>query len=305
MGKVHKRRVWGMRYSFENVVATFSIAARDAGTGELGIAVQSKFLAVGAVVPWARADVGAIATQSWSNTSFGPKGLQMIEGGLSAQETLERLLAEDNGREYRQVGIVDSRGGSATYTGKECFPWAGGASGPNYACQGNILVNQETVAEMERTFLESKGDLATRLMFALDAAGEAGGDRRGKQSAAVLVVKNGGGYGGFNDRYVDLRVDDHPDPIKELIRLHRLHQLYFYKTDPGRLMKVEGNLVPEIATVLTKLGYYRGQAVSHWSAELQDALMRYYLTENFDERIAAEGYIDGEVLDFMRQQIGD
>ncbi|HHW40277.1 MAG TPA: DUF1028 domain-containing protein [Syntrophomonadaceae bacterium] len=294
-----------MRHTLENVVATFSIVARDPETGELGVAVQSKFLAVGAVVPWARGGVGAIATQSWANTSFGPKGLQMLEDGLSAQETLERLLAEDEGREYRQVGIVDSRGGSATFTGKECFPWAGGVSGPNYACQGNILVNKETVTEMERVFLESKGDLATRLLLALDAAGEAGGDSRGKQSAAILVVKCGGGYGGFNDRYVDLRVDDHPDPIKELIRLHKLYRLYFYKTDPSRLVKVEGDVMLEIIAALTKLGYYSGQPVSDWSPELQDALMRYYLTENFDERIAEEGYIDGEVLDFMRKQVRD
>jgi uncharacterized Ntn-hydrolase superfamily protein len=283
-------------------IATFSIVARDPDKGELGIAVQSKFLAVGAFVPWAAADVGAIATQSWANLSYGPQGLELLKQGLSAQETLARLIADDEKREYRQVGIVDAKGGSATFTGKECFNWAGGVNGTNYSCQGNILVNAATITVMAETFLNVQGDLAERLLQALDAGGNAGGDSRGKQSAALLVVKTGAGYGGFNDRYIDLRVDDHPEPIQELIRLHKLYKLYFYKTDPARLLKLEGQLATDTATMLQQLGYYAGKIAGAWSQELQDALMKYSLIENFDERIAETGYIDGEVFDFMSQQ---
>jgi uncharacterized Ntn-hydrolase superfamily protein len=284
-------------------VATFSIVARDPNNGELGVAVQSKFLAVGVFVPWAAGDVGAIATQSWANTSYGPKGLEFLKQGLSAQETLKSLIADDQEREYRQVGIVDAQGRSATFTGKECFKWAGGVNGTNYSCQGNILVNEETITVMADTFLNTEGDLAERLLKALDAGGNAGGDSRGKQSAALLVVKPGAGYGGFNDRYIDLRVDDHPEPIQELIRLHKLYKLYFYKTDLDRLLKLEGKLSTDTAKILKQLGYYNGKITEKWSQELQDALMKYCLIENFDERIAEAGYIDGEVLDFMYQQI--
>ena len=283
-------------------VATFSIVARDPDNGELGVAVQSKFLAVGVLVPWAEGEVGAIATQSWANISYGPKGLELLKQGLSAQETLQRLIAEDPKRESRQVGIVDAKGGSATFTGQECFKWAGGISGTNYSCQGNILVNEETVTVMAETFLKTEGDLAQRLLKALDAGGNAGGDSRGKQSAALLVVKPGAGYGGFNDRYIDLRVDDHPEPIQELIRLHKLYKLYFYKTDPDRLLPLKGKLSIDTATMLKNLGYYDGTITEEWSQELQEALMKYYLIENFDERIAEHGYIDEEVLDFMSQQ---
>ncbi len=289
--------------NLKDVVATFSIAAADPETEELGIAVQSKFIAVGSVVPWAKAGVGAVATQSWANTSLGPKGIALLEEGRSPREALEMILAEDDGKEFRQVGMVDAQGNAASFTGKECFDWAGGVTGKNYACQGNILVTEETVTRMAEVFEQSTGELASRLLKALDAAQEAGGDSRGKQSAALLVVKPGGGYGGYNDRYIDLRVDDHPDPIKELIRLHGLYMLYFSKTKPENILKIEGKRAEKIVRALNRLAYFQGEYPGEWTAALQEALKRYYLTENFDDRIADDGYIDGEVLDFMMSQV--
>ncbi|NMD42233.1 MAG: DUF1028 domain-containing protein [Firmicutes bacterium] len=291
--------------NLKDVVATFSIAAADPETEELGIAVQSKFIAVGSVVPWAKAGVGAVATQSWANTSLGPKGIALLEEGRSPREALEMILAEDDGKEFRQVGMVDAQGNAASFTGKECFDWAGGVTGKNYACQGNILVNEETVTRMAEVFEQSTGELASRLLEALDAAQEAGGDSRGKQSAALLVVKPEGGYGGYNDRYIDLRVDDHPDPIKELIRLHGLYMLYFSKTKPENILKIEGERAEKIVLALNRLAYFQGEYPGEWTAALQEALKRYYLTENFDDRIADDGYIDGEVLDFMMSQVAE
>ncbi len=207
-------------------VATFSIVGFDPATGELGVAVASKFLAVGAVVPWARAGVGAIATQAYANTTYGPEGLRLLETGLSAHEVIDSLTARDADRERRQVGIVDAHGNSATFTGKECIAWAGGRAGKHYACQGNILVSEATVNAMAETFEDTEGELAIRLLKALKAGEEAGGDSRGKQSAALLVVKEGGGYLGLNDRYIDLRVDDNPEPIDELGRLLNIQLSY-------------------------------------------------------------------------------
>lgn len=208
-------------------IATFSIIGFDPGTQELGIAVQSRFLAVGAVVPWAEAGVGAIATQSYGNTTFGPRGLALLEEGKTAQETLDILIQEDDGRAKRQVGIVDGQGRAATYTGDECLEWAGGITGENFAVQGNILVSEKTVRAMVDTFQKTEGELAHRLLEALEAGQRAGGDSRGQQSAALLIVQEGAGYGGFNDRKVDLRVDDHAEPIQELKRLYLLHQEFF------------------------------------------------------------------------------
>ena len=215
-------------------VATFSIVAFDPETKDLGIAVQSKFLAVGAVVPWAKAGVGAIATQSWANTSFGPKGLAMLREGKSAQETLDALLAADEGRERRQVGIVDAKGRAVTFTGKRCMAHASGIAKANYCVQGNILASREVVEAMAKGFEETKGPLAWRLIQALAAGQKAGGDKRGRQSAALYVVRARGGYSGFNDRYRDLRVDDHAKPIEELARIYRLHERTFGRRRRGR-----------------------------------------------------------------------
>jgi uncharacterized Ntn-hydrolase superfamily protein len=200
--------------------ATFSIVAADPEAGEVGVAVASRFFAVGSVVPWARAGVGAIATQSYANTSYGPRGLELMERGVQPAEALEILLRTDDGRAKRQFGFVDAAGGSATYTGPECLAWAGGRRGERYAVQGNILTGEEVVVAMERAFVESaEKPLAERLFLALRAGDAAGGDSRGKQSAALLVVREGGGYGGFNDRAIDVRVDDAVEPFDELERL--------------------------------------------------------------------------------------
>lgn len=202
-----------------NVISTFSIVARDSVTGELGVAVASRFFAVGAVVPWAKADVGAVATQSFANTTFGWRGLELLEKGVTPEEAVKILIRSDDDPQRRQLGIVSADGKSATYTGEKCLSWAGGRNGPNYAIQGNILASEEVVTAMEKTFLETKGTLAERLYASLLAGDEKGGDSRGKQSAAMLVVKKNAGYGGYDDRAIDIRVDDHPDPFKELGRL--------------------------------------------------------------------------------------
>lgn len=211
----------------ETPISTFSIVARDSTTGELGVAVASRFFAVGSVVPWAKAGVGAVATQSFANTSFGWRGLELLEKGANPEEALQILLRDDNDREKRQVGIVSAKGGAVTYTGKGCLAWAGGRSGSNYALQGNILAGEAVVTEMQNAFLQTKGTLADRLYAALVAGDANGGDARGKQSAAMLVVKEGAGYGGYTDRAIDIRVDDHPEPFKELGRLLNYAQMNY------------------------------------------------------------------------------
>jgi len=208
----------------ERVAGTFSIIGYDPSTEEWGVAVESKFLAIGAVSPWAKAGVGAVATQSYMNTTFGPRGLELLAQGKSAQEVLDILIESDSGRDFRQVGIVDARGNGANYTGDQCMKWAGGVTGENFAIQGNILVSKATIDAMEETFLKTEGELAFRLMQALIAGQHAGGDARGKQSAALVVVQEGGGYRGFDDMKINLRVDDHPSPITELNRLYLLHK---------------------------------------------------------------------------------
>jgi len=211
----------------EPVVATFSIVAYDPETKELGVAVQSKFIAVGSVVPWAKAGVGAVATQSYANTTYGPKALSLLADGDEPETVMKKITETDRKAAVRQVGIVDAKGRSATFTGEKCTAWAGGLKGENFACQGNILAGEDVVKKMAKSFQESKGDLGERLIAALQAGQDAGGDSRGMQSAALLLVRDGWGYGGFNDRYRDLRVDDHPEPIKELLRVYGLHREIF------------------------------------------------------------------------------
>ncbi|HEX9725719.1 MAG TPA: DUF1028 domain-containing protein [Vicinamibacteria bacterium] len=210
-----------------SLVSTFSIVASDPETGELGVAVASRFFAVGSVVPWARADVGAVATQSFANTSFGWRGIELLEKGLTPQEAVDVLSRHDDNPTRRQLGIVAPDGSSFTYTGENCIPWAGGRSGPHYAIQGNILASEEVVSSMEKTFLQTGGTLADRLYAALLAGDAAGGDARGKQSAALLVVKKEAGYGGYNDRAIDIRVDDHAQPFEELGRLLEFAQMNY------------------------------------------------------------------------------
>lgn len=212
-------------------VATFSIAGFDPHTGDLGVAVQSKFFAVGSVVPWAKAGVGAIATQSYANVSYGPDGLELLAKGKSARETVETLTSADGNKQRRQLGIVDAKGNSASFTGSGCHPWAGHIEKPDFCAQGNILTGKEVVDAMAASFEQSqkqaKGGLCNWLVDALTAGQDAGGDSRGRQSAALLVVRKKGGYGGGNDRFIDLRVDDHKTPIAELRRLLQLHKNLF------------------------------------------------------------------------------
>ena len=282
------------------IVATFSIVAFDPETDSLGVAVQSKFLAVGSVVPWASAGIGAVATQAMANYNYGPNGLELMARGETADETIEELISADEDREYRQIGVVDAGGRAATFTGSECFEWAGGVTGEHYAAQGNILVGGETVEAMARTYTETRGDLGERLLAALDAGQVAGGDSRGKQSAALLIVREGGGYGGDNDRVVDLRVDDHLDPIQELIRIRDLHTLYFGETMPGDVVAVDGDVRREVADALRRSGYIRVQDLG--DETLFDALSAYIRTENFEEREQRRGYLDRAVLEYMKGQ---
>ena len=281
---------------------TFSIVARDPQAGESGIAVQSKFLAVGAVVPWAKAGVGAIATQSWANTSYGPRGLELLASGLSVQETLAQLIGEDDGRASRQVGIVGVEGQPATFTGDQCFPWAGGQVGEHYTCQGNILVGEDTVLAMARTFEQTTGRLCDRLVAALAAGQAAGGDSRGQQSAALLVVRQGGGYGGFNDRFIDLRIDDHPQPINELKRILQLHKLYLFPPDPADILVIDHDVARELQQLLTVLGDYQGAISGSYDEVTRAAFRKFSGRENLEERWFEDAHVDRTVLEFLRQK---
>jgi uncharacterized Ntn-hydrolase superfamily protein len=285
----------------KDLVATFSIVGYDPNTQELGIAVQSKFLGVGAVVPWAKAGIGAVATQSYANTTYGPKGLELMASGKTAQETMDILTSEDEGRAKRQAGIVDAQGNAATYTGDECYDWAGGLAGKHFAAQGNILVGQETVEAMGETFEKSEGSLAQRLLKALDAGQMAGGDSRGKQSAALLIVKEEGGYGGYNDRAVDLRVDDHPEPIKELIRIYYLHQLYFEQPKPENVVQINEEIKAVLAQKLTALNYLDENKQGS-DEEVYGALSDFIHTENFEEREQVTGKIDLQVFEYIKNR---
>ncbi len=280
--------------------STFSIVALNPASGELGIAVQSKFLAVGSAVPWAKAGIGAIATQSYANTAYGPDGLALLAQGFSAQETIEKLTAADPDRDLRQVGIVSARGDAATFTGAKCHDWAGGRTGEHYAAQGNILVGAATVNAMANAFEQTSGTLAERLLAALSAGQAAGGDKRGQQSAALLVVKEKGGYGGFNDVLIDLRVDDHPTPIEELHRLYGLHLLFFDKSTERELIAITADVARELQTALAKLGLYRDTVSGEYDDATRAALWDFCGIENLEERWCDGAEIDPEVLKFVR-----
>ena len=276
------------------LVSTYSIAACDLERGEWGVGVQSKFLAAGSIVPWAEPGVGAVATQALANPRYGPNGLAHLRDGLSADETLVALVEADEGRDDRQVGIVDAQGRAATYTGKACLDWAGGKSGPGYAAQGNILVSEETVAGLVHGFEANAGrPLAERIVEALAAAQLAGGDRRGQQAAGLLVVQKDGGYGGMDDVLVDLRVDDHAEPVAELERLYGMHQLLFGKTPAGEWLLVDEALAEELRGRLTALGYA--------DASLEKAFNQWAGTANLEDRVTGVDRIDPVVLDELRR----
>ncbi|MCS7225139.1 MAG: DUF1028 domain-containing protein [Armatimonadetes bacterium] len=253
-------------------IATFSIVAIDRKTGDLGVAVASRFLAVGAVVPFAKSKVGAIATQSYANTTYGPKGLSLLAKGWSATQVLSRLLKDDPERELRQVGIVDAKGRAAAFTGKKCLPWAGHIVGDGFAVQGNILSGPQVIQQMAQVFQKSTGSLAERLMAALEAGEDAGGDARGKQSAAILVVRQKGGYLGLNDRFIDLRVDDHPEPVKELKRILGLQMVWNFLREAAQLRQKK-RLSQSVAIIKTALQKYPDAGVLHYDLACYLALM--------------------------------
>ena len=274
-------------------VATYSIVACDLDAGQWGVATQSKFLAVGSVVPWAEAQVGAVATQSYANPRYGPDGLALLRQGLSAEDVAKRLTEADDGRDQRQLGIVDARGRAATFTGSECHDWAGGRTGEGYAAQGNILVSAETVEALADTFESTGGKpLAQRLLDCLDAAQAAGGDRRGQQSAALLVVEKDAGYAQLSDVVVELRVDDHERPLEELRRIYRLHDALFGNTPKEEWLDVDDVLRAELAERLATIGY---------AGELERALADWAGTENYEMRVEGIEQVDPVVLEALRR----
>jgi uncharacterized Ntn-hydrolase superfamily protein len=300
---------------------TYSIVAYDSATGDLGIAVQSKFPNVGGIVPWARAGIGAVATQSLGNTDYGEKGLELIAQGATAPEALRIVMRSDPRPAQRQVGMVDARGNAASWTGDSTFDWAGGRTGGRpgqaggkgqvitgrgYAAQANIMVSDATVRNMAETFERSRGSLSERLLAALVAGQAGGGDKRGMQSAALLVVRAGAGYLGLNDRYIDIRVYDAPDPIKELQRLYELHKLYFFTTDSADLVPITPVLQRELEAILLR---EPANQAEKWLPAPQPALNETFLSalanfmywENYDVRVRMDGKIDRVVLDDIRK----
>jgi uncharacterized Ntn-hydrolase superfamily protein len=273
------------------LVSTYSICACDLETRQWGVAVQSKFLAVGCVVPWAEPFAGAVATQSWANPRYGPEGLALLREGVPAEEVVARLTDADPDRAQRQLGVVDGRGRGATYTGAECQEWAGGRVGTGYAAQGNILVSGDTVDALAETYEATAGaSLVQRLLDCLDAAQAAGGDRRGQQSASLLVVGPEQGFAGLSDVFVDLRVDDHERPLEELRRLVGLHHELFVATPRDRWLEVDDALRAEIQERLGRLGFER---LEDWAGQ-----------ENLEERVDGDDAVDPFVLDRLRRKSG-
>jgi uncharacterized Ntn-hydrolase superfamily protein len=278
---------------------TFSIVALDAATGDLGVAVASKFPCVGAVVPWARAGVGAVATQSWANTDFGPDGLRLMSGGLPADAALDAVLEPDADREERQVGFVDANGGVASFTGANCMDWAGGRTGDGFAVQGNILASADVVAALAETYARTQGDLCDRLLAALLAGDAAGGDRRGKQSAALLVVREAGGYEGRNDRYIDLRVDDHPDAPTELARLFTVWDTtMLIRTDEP--LEATPELVGELQRRLAAVGAFDAAQTGALDDPTVAALTDWAGRYNLEGRLRDDGMLSGHLLAELR-----
>lgn len=282
--------------------STFSIVAFDPSNGDLGVAVQSKFIAVGSVVPWAKAGVGAIATQAWCNVSFGPDGLRMLEEGLSAPETLQKLLQRDPRREVRQIAIIDVKGGVAAHTGKGCMSWAGHVTGSGFSCQGNILAGSEVVESMARAYDETRGDLIEKLLQALTAGQAAGGDRRGQQSAALLVVREKGGYEGYSDRYVDLRVDEHAAPIEELKRVFQIYDMTMLsREDPKDLLAIDHDVAITIQRDLKNLRIYDGKITGSFDLATQKALADFVHINNFENKMHKDGRIWKSILNYLEE----
>lgn len=287
-------------------IATFSIVAYDPNRKEWGVAVQSKFMACAAVVSWARAGAGAVATQSYANITYGPDGLDMMAAGTSAEETITALTAADEEKALRQVGMVDKTGHAASFTGDDCYDWAGHIVGDHFACQGNILV-PGTVAAMAAAYEQARqgsGELADWLVAALAAGQAAGGDKRGRQAAGVLVVREDGGYGGNNDRYLDLRVDDHPTPIQKLQELVDMHHLYFGEVDPSNTMPL-ADVAGDLQKLLANTGHYDGPQSGEFDETTRKALRALVGQENLEERWNGKGdVIDKVVVEFLLKRFG-
>lgn len=281
-------------------VATFSIVAFDPDSRAWGVAVASKFPAVGAVVPWAEAGAGAVATQSFANTRYGPEALSRMRAGASAEDALAALLSADTQRAQRQVGLVDVRGRAATFTGEACLAWAGGRTGVGYAVQGNILAGPQVIDAMAATFEGAAGDLPQRLLSALAAGDGAGGDRRGRQSAALYVVREGGGYAGFNDRWIDYRVDDDPQPLARLGGLLDLHRLYFEQSPPEEKLPLQGEVARRLTRLLQRHAGFTGPAADQLDPAALQALGEFIGRENFEDRLdLARRVIDRPVFEHL------
>ena len=286
--------------------STFSIVACDLDEQAWGVAVASKFPAVGAVVPWAQAQAGAVATQSYANTSFGPRGLEFMASGHSAEGTLARLLEDDEERELRQVGLVDASGRAATFTGYKCYEWAGGLTGPGYAIQGNILTGEHVIGAMQRAFMHANGNLPARLYAALFAGDRAGGDKRGRQSASIYVAKPEGSYGGYIDRWIDYRVDDHEDPVLRLGELLEMHELYFGESKEKDRVPLKGEPLKQLQEIVIRLGYMEGKADGTYDELTKTALRAFTGNENFEERCDLEaGWMDKPVLEYLLKKFGN
>ena len=286
----------------ERQVNTFSIVAKDPKTGEFGVAVQSKFLACASVVSWASAGAGAIATQSYANLDYGEIGLNLLKKGYSAQKTLDALLAMDSDNSARQVGIVDKNGNAVAYTGRACNAWAGHIVGENYCCQGNILAGEDVVKNMSSSFLTNKDmPLPERLVEALAAGQKAGGDKRGMQAAGLLIVKEGGSYGGFNDKMIDLRVDDAPEPIEKLKDLLYMHRIYFGETKTEDIKDIDKEIGLRLQNALVKKGFYSGEINGLFDETTQKSFADYCGHDNFEERLLSNSKIDMAVLRYMEK----
>ena len=285
--------------------ATFSIVARDPKTKDLGVAVESKFVAVGSVVPWAQSGVGAVATQSYANPAYAPKALALMRRGIAPKDVVKRLVEKDKDAAQRQVGLVDTRGRAAAFTGKECFNWAGHVVGKGYAIQGNILAGEDVIKSMARAYESTDGDLPVRLLAALSAGQRAGGDRRGQQSAALLIVREDGGYGGFNDRWVDVRVDDHPAPIEELIRIFNIYDVTLLsRDDPKDVVELTRDVVREIQSGLARLGFYEGPTSGKFDTKTKAAFKAWVEVNNYENKLRRDGKLWGSVYRAFRAALG-
>lgn len=283
--------------------STFSIVAADLERQEWGVIVQSKFIAVGSVVPWAQAKVGAIATQAEANMRYGPDGLALLAKGFSAEDVVKQLTSTDPRRDHRQVGVVDSQGKAATHTGVKCMEWAGHVTGNGFSCQGNILARKDVVEEMARTMEGTQGDLAVRLLAALAEGQRMGGDRRGMQSAALYVAKMDSSYGSTTDRYIDIRIDDHPSPIEELTRIFHIYDMTLLsREDPATLVPLSRETIVGVQADLRACGYFHGQASGRWTQATKDAWSRYLGVNNFENKDRQDGKAWPSILLHLHEQ---